>query len=79
MEQLLLFLMIIGRWLLPRNEEHTKDQIAQLLLVNIAIASDILEMFEIMKEDTVKHNLPLITAILAVWSFSLVQVCLSLV
>lgn len=79
MEQMLLLLMIAGRWLLPRSIHLTRDQKAQLLLVNIAIASDILELFEMMKEDAVKFNFILVTTILLLWSCSLVQVGLQLI
>ena len=50
------------------------DQKAQLMLVNIAIAADILELFELMKEDVVKRNLVLVLSVLCLWTCSLVQV-----
>ena len=43
MHQLLLFIVIIGRWLLPTGEGISRDQLSQLLLVFIGIAADILE------------------------------------
>ena len=51
-----------------------RDQKAQLLLVNIAIAADILELFEIMKEEEVKLNITLVTIVLTLWTCSLIQV-----
>ncbi|XP_006813274.1 transmembrane protein 26-like [Saccoglossus kowalevskii] len=42
MQQLLLGLLIVGRWILPKGE-ITRDQLSQLLLVYIGIAADILE------------------------------------
>ncbi|XP_067942956.1 transmembrane protein 26-like [Watersipora subatra] len=73
MEQMLLLVMIVGRWLLPRGEHLSRDQKAQLLLVNIAIAADILELFEMMKEEQVKKDKELITKVLSLWSVSLIQ------
>lgn len=42
LQQALLFVLILGRWLLPKGE-LTRDQLSQLLLVYIGIAADILE------------------------------------
>lgn len=51
-EQLLLFLLIIGRWMLPKGD-LSRDQLSQLLLVYIGTAADIIEFFETFKEDKV--------------------------
>lgn len=51
-----------------------RDQKAQLLLVNIAVASDILEVYELMKEDLVKTDFHKIIIVLSVWTLSLFQV-----
>jgi len=53
MHQLLLFILIIGRWLLPTGEGISRDQLSQLLLVFIGIAADILEFVT----ETVKVSL----------------------
>ena len=45
-----------------------------MLLVNIAIAADILELFELLKEEEVGHNFTLVMVVLILWSCSLVQV-----
>ena len=48
LEQMLLLLLIIGRWLLPKGE-ITREQLSQLLLVYIGMAADIIELFEAFK------------------------------
>ena len=52
MEQLLLLLLILGRWLMPKGK-LTHDQLSQLLLVYIGTAADIVEFFDAFKEDAV--------------------------
>lgn len=42
--------------------------------MNIAIAADILELFDLLKEREVGHNFTLVTVVLILWSSSLVQV-----
>jgi hypothetical protein len=41
-EQFLLFILIIGRWLLPKGEV-TRDELSQLLMVYLGMAADIIE------------------------------------
>ena len=43
LHQLLLFILIIGRWLLPTGEGISRDELSQLLLVFIGVGADILE------------------------------------
>jgi Transmembrane protein 26 len=52
LEQLLLLILILGRWLLPKGA-LTHDQLSQLLLVYIGTAADIVEFFDAFKEDAV--------------------------
>jgi len=54
LEQILLLLLIVGRWLLPKGK-LTHDQLSQLLLVYIGTAADIVEFFEAFKEEAVKR------------------------
>ncbi|KAK3586039.1 hypothetical protein CHS0354_033166 [Potamilus streckersoni] len=77
MEQLFLYLMIVGRWILPRGDT-SRDQLSQLLFVFIGIASDIMELFTLFDEDAVKENLELRYAVLVIWTVSLVQFTLVL-
>ena len=41
-EQLLLFFLILGRWMLPKGD-ISRDELSQLLLVYIGMAADIIE------------------------------------
>lgn len=52
LEQILLLILIVGRWLLPKGK-LTHDQLSQLLLVYIGTAADIVEFFEAFKEEEV--------------------------
>ena len=72
MEQLFLYLMILGRWVLPRGE-ISRNELSQLLFVFIGIASDITELFALFEEDKVRMNTGLTYAILTVWTMSLLQ------
>ncbi|XP_050393065.1 transmembrane protein 26 isoform X1 [Patella vulgata] len=76
-EQSLLFLLILCRWILPRGE-ITRDQLSQLLFVYIGMASDIMELFVLFDEQTVRNDRVLVYIILVVWSISLLQFCLVL-
>lgn len=76
-EQMLLLLLIIGRWLMPKGE-ISRDELSQLLFVYIAIASDIMELFQLFEEERVYRNEALRYSILGVWGFSLFQFTLVL-
>ena len=52
LEQVLLLILILGRWMLPKGK-LSHNQLSQLLLVYIGTASDIVELFEAFKEDEV--------------------------
>ncbi|XP_066965722.1 uncharacterized protein [Macrobrachium rosenbergii] len=77
LEQVLLVMLLIGRWLLPKGE-LTREQLSQLLLAYMAMAADIIELFECFKEDTVTNTIELIYAVLGIWSWSLLQFTLVL-
>ena len=54
-EQFLMLILIIGRWMLPKGD-LTRDQLAQLLLVYIGTAADIIEFFDSFKVIYVVQN-----------------------
>ncbi|XP_077993190.1 transmembrane protein 26-like [Glandiceps talaboti] len=71
--QMLLFLLVLGRWLMPAGNV-SKDQLSQLLLVYIGMAADILEFAtEGVKEPSVKCSIALLYAVLGLWAWSLLQ------
>ncbi len=71
-EQLLMLILIIGRWMLPKGD-LTRDQLSQLLLVYIGTAADIIEFFDSFKDEKVNTNKVLCMVVLSIWSWSLLQ------
>lgn len=51
-EQFLLLMLIIGRWLLPKGA-LSHEQLSQLLLVYVGTAADIVEFYEAFNEEGV--------------------------
>uniref|UniRef100_A0A663N696 Transmembrane protein 26 n=1 Tax=Athene cunicularia TaxID=194338 RepID=A0A663N696_ATHCN len=79
LHQTFLLLLVVGRWLLPIGVEITRDQLSQLLLMFVGTAADILEFAsETLYIDDVRKNYALINAILAVWTWSMLQFPLDL-
>lgn len=77
LENCLVFLLILCRWLLPSGE-ITRDQLSQLLFVFIGMASDVMELFQLFEEDEVLNDSYFIYVILTVWTVSLCQFTLVL-
>ncbi|XP_042315114.1 transmembrane protein 26 isoform X1 [Sceloporus undulatus] len=79
LHQTFLLLLIIGRWLLPIGGEITRDQLSQLLLMFVGTAADILEFTsETLEIENVRNKHVLVYAILAVWTWSMLQFPLDL-
>ncbi|KAE9414039.1 hypothetical protein Angca_002629, partial [Angiostrongylus cantonensis] len=72
LEQLLLVVLIIGRWLLPKGD-ISREQLSQILLAYLAISSDIVEFFDVFKEKPVYNNINVQRIVLAAWTLSLLQ------
>ncbi|KAK7112503.1 transmembrane protein 26-like [Littorina saxatilis] len=72
MEQTLLFLLVLCRWLLPRGD-ISRHELSQLLFVFMGIASDNMELFELFDEPEVRGDRVLTYVVLGVWSLSLLQ------
>ncbi|KAK4879515.1 hypothetical protein RN001_007661 [Aquatica leii] len=62
-EQFLMLILIIGRWMLPKGD-LTRDQLSQILLVYIGTAADIIEFFDSFKDDKVAAEQILFTVVL---------------
>ena len=77
LEQTMLYLLILGRWFIPRGK-LTHDQLSQLLMVFIGMASDIMELFYLFADHEVVMHDFLGYVILAIWSLSLLQFTLVL-
>ncbi|GFG40059.1 hypothetical protein Cfor_01409, partial [Coptotermes formosanus] len=71
-EQFLMLILIIGRWMLPKGD-LTRDQLSQLLLVYIGTAADIIEFFDSFKDEKIAREPILVLLTLAIWSWSLLQ------
>ncbi|XP_041363975.1 transmembrane protein 26-like [Gigantopelta aegis] len=69
-EQSMLFLMVLGRIMLPRGK-LSRDQLSQLLFVYIGMASDNSELFVLFDESPVRQDRDLTIGILVAWTFSL--------
>uniref|UniRef100_A0A670YAE2 Transmembrane protein 26 n=1 Tax=Pseudonaja textilis TaxID=8673 RepID=A0A670YAE2_PSETE len=79
LHQTFLLLLILGRWLLPIGGEITRDQLSQLLLLFVGTAADILEFTsETLEIENVRNKDALVYAILAVWTWSMLQFPLDL-
>ena len=74
---MLLFVLIVGRWILPKGS-MTRNQLSLLLLVYVGMASDIMDVFVLYEEPAVVGDDLLGYIILGVWSFSLLQFCMVL-
>ncbi|XP_013112408.1 transmembrane protein 26 [Stomoxys calcitrans] len=71
-EQFLMLILIVGRWMLPKGD-LTRDQLSQLLLVYIGTAADIIEFFDSYKDDSIAKIPLLVYLTLGIWSWSLMQ------
>ena len=72
LEQLLLVILVVGRWLLPKGE-LSREELSQLLLVYVGTAADIAELLETFKEPQVVGKMEIRYVILTIWSWSLLQ------
>lgn len=77
LEQSMLFIFIIARWVLPRGR-ISRDQLSQLLFVYLGSASDVMELFVVFEEPEIRTDLILSYVTLGVWTLSLFQFCLTL-
>ncbi|CAJ0578188.1 unnamed protein product, partial [Mesorhabditis spiculigera] len=72
LEQLMLVVLIIGRWLLPKGN-ISREQLSQILLAYLAISSDIVEFFDVFKERAVFTSQWVQVLVLIPWTLSLLQ------
>ncbi|XP_027145536.1 transmembrane protein 26 isoform X2 [Larimichthys crocea] len=73
LHQILLILLILGKWLLPAAGELTRDQLSQLLLIFVGTAADILEFTSESLSDIKDSSPAMVYIILAVWTWSMLQ------
>ncbi|KAF7652772.1 hypothetical protein LDENG_00092460 [Lucifuga dentata] len=73
LHQILLILLILGKWLLPLGGGVTRDELSQLLLIFVGTAADILEFTSETLSDVKENSPQLVYIILAVWTWSMLQ------
>lgn len=72
LEQTMLIVLVLGRWLMPKGD-MSRDQLSQLLMVNVGLGADILDIFDTFKEPEVKTNQAVVIIGLALFSWALIQ------
>uniref|UniRef100_A0A914Z987 Transmembrane protein 26 n=1 Tax=Panagrolaimus superbus TaxID=310955 RepID=A0A914Z987_9BILA len=75
LEQLLLIILIIGRWLLPKGK-ISREQLSQILLAYLAMSSDIVEFFDVFKERPVYSDKFVQYVVLSAWTVTLLLLLL---
>lgn len=73
LHQIILILLIVGKWLLPLGGGVTRDELSQLLLIFVGTAADILEFTSETLSDVKENSSQLVFIILAVWTWSMLQ------
>ncbi|KAM3920927.1 transmembrane protein 26-like [Leptodactylus fuscus] len=76
-EELTILVLILGRWMMPRGK-MSRDQLAQLLLLYLALGADMLDILELMKEPSVKTNTTITVVGLCLFSWAIMQFTLIL-
>ncbi|XP_056399625.1 transmembrane protein 26-like [Hyla sarda] len=71
-EELTILVLIIGRWLMPRGK-MSRDQLAQLLLMYLALGADILDILQLIKEPSVKSNKTVTVVGLCLFTWAVLQ------
>uniref|UniRef100_A0A087X7I6 Transmembrane protein 26b n=2 Tax=Poecilia TaxID=8080 RepID=A0A087X7I6_POEFO len=72
LEQTMLIVLVLGRWLMPKGD-MSRDQLSQLLMVYVGLGADILDIFDTFKEPEVKGNQVVVIVGLALFSWALMQ------
>uniref|UniRef100_A0A3P9KS73 Transmembrane protein 26a n=1 Tax=Oryzias latipes TaxID=8090 RepID=A0A3P9KS73_ORYLA len=73
LHQIILILLIVGKWLLPLGGGVTRDELSQLLLIFVGTAADILEFTNETLSDVKENSTELVYIILSVWTWSMLQ------
>ncbi|XP_056897144.1 transmembrane protein 26 [Takifugu flavidus] len=72
LEQTMLIVLVLGRWLMPKGD-MSRDQLSQLLMVYVGLGADILDIFDTFKEPEVQNNRAVVIIGLALFSWALMQ------
>jgi hypothetical protein len=72
-----MFIIILGRWILPKgNISHSA--LSQLLLVYLSLASDILDLLTLFNEYEIQISSPMVRLVLTAFSLCMLQFALNL-
>jgi hypothetical protein len=72
-----MFIIILGRWILPKgNISHSA--LSQLLLVYLSLASDILDLITLFGEQEIYRSSPMVHSVLIVFSLCMFQFAFNL-
>ncbi len=74
----MMLIIILGRWMMPKKG-ITRNELSQLLLVYMSIASDVIDLLSILQENAIIQNKAMVYSTLIVYSWSLYQFTLNLV
>ncbi|XP_031724739.1 transmembrane protein 26 [Anarrhichthys ocellatus] len=77
LEQTMLIVLVLGRWLMPKGD-MSRDQLSQLLMVYVGLGADILDILDTFKEPEVKTNQTVVYMGLGLFSWALMQFTLVL-
>ncbi|KAF7650314.1 hypothetical protein LDENG_00127320 [Lucifuga dentata] len=72
LEQTMLIVLVLGRWLMPKGD-MSRDQLSQLLMVYVGLGADILDIFDTFKEPEVKTKRAVVIIGLMLFSWALMQ------
>ena len=73
LQQIMFVILVVGRWLLPKGH-LSRGQLSQLLMFYLGLSADSLEFsIETLSLETVNCDLNLIYAVLALWTWSMMQ------
>uniref|UniRef100_G3NPI4 Transmembrane protein 26 n=1 Tax=Gasterosteus aculeatus aculeatus TaxID=481459 RepID=G3NPI4_GASAC len=72
LEQTMLIVLVLGRWLMPKGD-MSRDQLSQLLMVYVGLGADILDIFDTFKEPEVQTNQTVVYMGLGLFSWALMQ------
>ncbi|PVD34492.1 hypothetical protein C0Q70_05767 [Pomacea canaliculata] len=75
-EEMLLYLMTLSRWILPRGHLN-REELSQLLFAFLGMASDIMDIFSLFESDNIRADMNMTYTLLAVWSWSVLQFSLT--
>ncbi|XP_064156965.1 transmembrane protein 26 [Anguilla rostrata] len=72
LEQTMLIVLVLGRWLMPKGD-MSRGQLSQLLMVYVGLGADILDIFDTFKEPEVKTNRTVVIVGLSLFTWALMQ------